>query len=34
MDFDYIKLIGELNDEERLKFYEYLVHHLTVSKQM
>lgn len=31
MDFDYIKLIGELSDEERLKFYEYLAHNLTVS---
>ncbi|HXQ37353.1 MAG TPA: hypothetical protein VN843_25310, partial [Anaerolineales bacterium] len=27
--FDYIKLIGELNDEERLEFYEYLAHNLT-----
>ena len=31
MDFDYIKLIGELSDEERLKFYECLAHNLTVS---
>jgi len=31
MDFDYVKLIGELSDEERLKFYEYLAHNLTVS---
>ena len=31
MDFDYIKLIGELSDEERLKFYECLAYNLTVS---
>ena len=31
MDFDYIKLIGELSHEERLKFYECLAHNLTVS---
>jgi hypothetical protein len=31
VDFDYIKLIGELGDEERLRFYEYLAHNLTVS---
>ena len=31
MDFDYIKLIGELSDEERLTFYECLAHNLTVS---
>ena len=31
MNFDYIKLIGELSDEERLQFYEYLAHNLTVS---
>lgn len=31
VDFDYIKLIGELSDEERLKFYEILAHTLTVS---
>ena len=31
MDFDYIKLIGELSDEERVKFYECLAHNLTVS---
>lgn len=31
MDFDYINLIGELSDEERLKFYECLAHNLTVS---
>lgn len=31
VDFDYIKLIGELNDEKRLKFYECLAHNLPVS---
>jgi hypothetical protein len=30
VDFDYIRLIGELNDE-RLKFYECLAHNLIVS---
>jgi hypothetical protein len=31
MDFDYPQLIGNLNDEERLRFYEILAHNLTVS---
>ena len=31
MDFDYLKLIGELSEEERLRFYECLAHNLTVS---
>ena len=31
MDFDYVKLIEELSEEERLRFYEYLAHNLTVS---
>ena len=31
MDFDYPNLIGALNDEERISFYEILAHNLTVS---
>jgi hypothetical protein len=31
MDFDYPQLIGNLNDEQRLRFYENLAHNLTVS---
>jgi len=31
MKFDFPKLIGELSDEERIKFYEILAHNLTVS---
>ena len=31
MDFDYPHLIGNLSDEERLRFYEILAHNLTVS---
>jgi hypothetical protein len=31
MDFDYPKLVGNLSDEERLRFYDHLAHNLTVS---
>ena len=31
MNFDYPQLIGNLSDEERLRFYEILAHNLTVS---
>jgi hypothetical protein len=31
MGFDYPQLIGSLNTEERLRFYEILAHNLTVS---
>lgn len=31
MDFDYPKLISNLNNEECLRFYEILPHNLTVS---
>jgi hypothetical protein len=31
VNFDYVKLIGDLSDEERLRFYECLAHNLTVS---
>lgn len=31
MDFDFPRLIGELNEEELIKFYEHLSHNLTVS---
>ena len=30
MNFDFPKLIGQLNDEERITFYEILAHNLTV----
>lgn len=31
MQFDFPNLIGQLNDEERIRFYEILAHNLTVS---
>ena len=31
MKFDFPKLIGELSEEERIRFYEILAHNLTVS---
>ena len=31
MDFDFPNLIGGLNDEQRMRFYENLAHNLTVS---
>ena len=31
MNFDFPKLIGELSEEERIRFYEILAHNLTVT---
>jgi len=31
MKFEFSKLIGDLSDDERLRFYEILAHNLTVS---
>lgn len=31
MEFDFPKLIGQLSDEERIRFYEILAHNLTVT---
>ena len=31
MNFDFPKLIGELSEEQRIRFYEILAHNLTVS---